>query len=197
MTVPKIDLCLRQLADRAVVRDGPDTSFSIRGRLPFDACLTFDQRQPDNSWVRIAPEQRQETDPRFALGWIKAELLSEGEEIVHLNPYFGADALGGLYCVDTGAGLNVRQCTEASCGPVATLLYGECLRFDASLADSSWLRIARQQEDERYSLLARKWVSPENLGLVVREFRAFIKKPVMAPYFELLPVVTPPPTPEG
>jgi hypothetical protein len=195
--VPKIDLCLMQIGERAIVREGPDTSFSVRDRLPFEACLTFDLRMPDNSWIRIAQEQRDEAIRPFALGWIKSELLVESEEIVHLNPYFGEDALNGLYCVDTGAGLNVRECADTACPQSGTLLWKECLFFDGRLIDNSWLRIARQQDNEPYTLLAGKWVSTENLSLILREFQSYINKPEMKPYFELLPVLTPPPTPEG
>jgi hypothetical protein len=177
------------LGDRAVVRSGSDISTPVRGRLPFDACLTFDLRLPDNSWVRIAPEQPDEANVPFALGWVKSELLSEADAIPHLNPYLGDSATAGIFCVNTGVGINVRACAGTTCQPSGTLNWKECLRFDGRLADSSWLRIAREQDDERYFGLAGMWVSTADFSLVLGEFQSYIEAHDMTPYFEQLPVV--------
>jgi len=195
--VPKLELCVRLLGDRVVVREGPDTTTSVRGRLPGDVCLTFDQRLPDNSWVRIAQEQGDPSNAAFSLGWVKAELLSESDEIVHLFPYIGEDVYNGFYCINAGSGMNVRNCADTACEQIAILSWQECLIFDARLTDSSWLRIGADQEDETYSPLAGSWVSTDSFSLVVREFQTFLSQHDMRPYFELLPVVTPPPTPQG
>jgi hypothetical protein len=193
----KLELCVRQMGDRAIVREGPDTTTSVRGRLPVEACLIFDLRLPDNSWVRIAQDQRYPSNDPFALGWVKSELLSEAGEIDHLNPYFGEDAQNGYYCVNTGSGVNVRDCADIACEQSEILKWHECLRFDGRLADSSWLRIAQEQEDEKFVILSQKWVSTENRSIILREFQSYVNSHDMLPYFELLPVVKPPPTPEG
>lgn len=193
----KLELCVRQLGDRAIVREGPDTTTAVRGRLPVEACLIFDLRLPDSSWVRIAQEQRDPTKHPFALGWVKSELLSEASEIEHLNPYFGEDVRDGYYCVNTGSGVNVRDCADISCRQSAILSWKECLLFDSRLADSSWLRIALEQEDKKYTAITGKWISTENRSIILREFQSYVYPHDMLPYFELLPVVTPPPTPEG
>ena len=195
--VPRLELCVRLLGDSVTVREGPDTSTSVRGRLPADTCLIFDQRLPDNSWVRIAQEQRDSSYVTFALGWVKSELLSESDEIAHLFPYIPEDAHLGYYCINTGSGLNVRDCADTGCRQTATLSWHECLLFDARLSDSAWLRIAATQDNEPYTSLAGNWVSTENFSLVVREFQIFVGLHDMHPYFDLLPVVTPPPTPQG
>lgn len=192
----RIDLCVRRLDDNATVREGPDTSFPSKGRLSPDTCLTFDLRLLDNSWVQIAQDQRDENLQLYALGWVKSELLSEAEEIVNLN-YFPEDAERGLYCIDTGAGMNIRMCADSSCPLIKTLLYQECLVFDGRLEDSLWIRIAQDQEDQQYAELANRWVSTDRSSLILSEFQFFYKKPDMRPYFELLPIVTPPPTPTG
>jgi hypothetical protein len=147
--------------------------------------------------VRIAQEQRDPTYVVFALGWVKSELLSESGEIVHLFPYIGEDAKNGYYCINTGSGLNVRDCADTSCRQIAILSWQECLIFDARVSDGSWLRIGADQEDVTYATLAGSWVSTENFSLVVREFRAFLGLHDMHPYFDLLPSVAPPPTPQG
>jgi hypothetical protein len=99
--------------------------------------------------------------------------------------------------VYTGSGVNVRDCANIACEQSAILNWQECLRFDGRLADSSWLRIAGEQEDGNYAVLAGKWVSTENRSIILREFQSYVNSHDMLPYFELLPVVKPPPTPEG
>jgi hypothetical protein len=197
---PKLELCVRPMEDRAVVREGPDTSTNVQGRMPAEACMSFDQRLPDNTWVRIAEEQRDAANAEFALGWVKSELLSESDEIVHLNPYIPEDARTGYYCINTGSGMNVRDCADTACRQndiMPVLAWHKCLYFDARLENSSWLRIAAHQDDATYTPLAGNWVSTGNFSLILGEFQDYVNLHDMNPYFELLPVVTPPPTPQG
>lgn len=201
MPAPRIDarieLCVRLMGDNATVREGPDISTPVKGRLSPDTCLTFDLRLPDNSWVRIAHDQPNETLQSLAQGWVKSELLSEAEAIVNLTWYLPEDAERGFYCVDSGTGLNVRSCADTSCPRISTLQYEACLYFDGRLQDSSWLRIAQEQEDQQYAPLAHSWLTTERPSLILREFQAYLNKHDMRPYFELLPIVTSPPTPQG
>jgi cytoskeletal protein RodZ len=190
----RIELCVPH---NVIVREGPDRSTSVKGRLSPDTCLNFDLRLLDNSWVRIAQDQRNETLQSMAQGWVKSELLSEAEAIVNLNWYLPEDAERGFYCVDSGTGLNVRSCADTSCPRISTLQYEACLYFDGRLQDSSWLRIAQEQEDPQYTPLAHSWLTTERPSLVLREFQAYLNKHDMRPYFELLPIVTSPPTPQG
>jgi hypothetical protein len=193
----RIELCVRRMGDNATVREGPDISTPVRGRLSPDTCLSFDLRLPDNSWVRVAQDQRNEDLQALSQGWVKAELLSEAEAIVNLNWYLPEDAKQGFYCVDSGTGLNVRACADTSCPRLATLAYEECLYFDGRLEDSSWVRIAQEQQDPQYAPLAQAWLSTERPSLMLRDFQSYINKPDMRPYYELLPIATPPPTPQG
>lgn len=202
ISAAKLELCARPMEDRAVVREGPDTTTFVLvpgERVPAEACMIFDQRLPDNTWVHVAEEQRDPAMAKFALGWVKSELLSESDEIVRLNPYIPEDAKTGYYCIKIGSGMNVRDCADTACRQndiIPILKYYECLYFDARLENSSWLRIAAHQDDATYTPLAGNWVSTENFSLTVREFQDFDRHD-MRPYFELLPVVTPPPTPQG
>jgi hypothetical protein len=101
--------------------------------------------------------------------------------------------MDGLYCVSAYTGIKVRGCADVSCPFIRSLRRGECLIYDGRLADSSWLRIAHGQKG--YLDLADQWVASVNL--VVKEFFGFVDPHDMLPYFRLLPVLSPPPTPAG
>lgn len=194
--VETLDRCLRSLDDRVVVHVAPDINAKISSkgeRLPFEACFTLDRKTPDNLWVRIAQEQEDEAIKPFEQGWIISDAISE--PIEDLASYFSEDARQGLYCVNSGSGLRVRTCPSASsCEISKNLLYKECLKFDGRLADSTWLQIAVEQENRLYVDLANNWVTTEGGTLILEEFYGFHVIPNMRLYFELLPIVTPPPT---
>jgi hypothetical protein len=188
----RLELCMRKMNDSAVVRQGPDITNPVLGNVPSEACLNFDVRLPDDSWVRIAEVQR---DPYQGLagGWVKAENLNELRDIDHLDIYKPSDAKDGRYCVSSYAGINVRDCADKACAVITSLRRGDCLIFNGRLEDNTWLRVASGQAD--YPELAEKWAAAVNL--IVKEFLGFLDPHEMLPYFRLLPVVTPPPTPEG
>jgi hypothetical protein len=183
---------MRKMNDSAVVRQGPDINNPVLGNVPPDACLNFDVRLPDDSWVRIASAQ-QDLYQALAGGWVKSENLNELRDIDHLDIYKPGDALNGLYCANAFTGINVRGCADQGCPVITSLRRGDCLIFNGRLEDSSWLRVAPGQAD--YPELADKWAAAINL--IVKEFLSFVDPHEMLPYFRLLPVVTPPPTPEG
>ena len=198
ITIQTMDFCVKpSLMDRVIVREGPDTSTRILGTLAGDACLTFDTRMPDNSWVRIAQEQSNGAEHPMAHGWVKSNLLSEVEEVLYLDWYISENARQGLYCVRMLEGLYVRECADTSCPQSGVLRLGDCLYFDGRLENLPWLRIAENQTEGKYAPLAHKWLSTEGLTLILMDFKSFIHQPDMKPYIELLPILTPPPTPGG
>jgi hypothetical protein len=93
--------------------------------------------------------------------------------------------------------MNVRNCADTACEQIAILNWEECLNFDARLIDNSWLRISEEQDVPATRTLAGKWVSSGDFSLVFGEFQSYIEAHDLAPFFERLPVVTPPPTPGG
>jgi hypothetical protein len=194
----QLELCLRNLSDNVIVREGPDLITAVLEQLPSNSCLNFDLRQFDNSWIRIAEEQSTAEAEAVALGWIIFDAVNAtSTEIEHLAPYIPNGAIDGLYCVLPFSGSKVRNCpntSDSSCPSVGTLDWHACLYFDGRIEDSTWLRIAAGQGEE-YSIFTGRWVNSDLL--VVNEFLDFLEKPRMKPYFELLPIVTPPPTPEG
>jgi hypothetical protein len=194
----RLELCFRNLRDNVIVRDGPDLITAVLGQLPSDSCLNFDLRQFNNSWVRIAAEQSNEEAEAVALGWVIFNVINAtSSEIEHLAPYVPEDAVDGFYCVLPLSGSKVQNCpstSDSSCPSIGTLDWHACLYFDGRLEDSTWLRIAAGQGEE-YSIFTGKWVNSDLV--VVNEFLDFLEKPRMQPYLELLPIVTPPPTPEG
>jgi len=190
--VTQLELCMKKMSDSAVVRQGPDINTMVIGNVPSEACLNFDSRLPDESWVRMAQEQR---DPYKGLagGWVRSENMNELKDIDHLDSYKPKDAIDGLYCVNAYTGINVRECADKSCQVIKTLIRGDCLIFDGRLADSAWLRVIPGQND--YLDLANRWAASANL--IIKEFFSFVDPHNMLPYIELLPVLTPPPTPGG
>jgi hypothetical protein len=189
---PSLEFCMKKMNDSAVVRQGPDINTPVLGNVPSEACLNFDVRLPDDTWVRIAQSQ---PGPYQALagGWVRSENITELKDIDHLDFYKPQDALEGLYCVTSYTGINVRECADITCPVVGSLRRGDCLIFNGRLADSSWLRVAPNQAG--YTDLAGKWAA--SVYLVVKEFFTFVDPHDMLPYFQLLPVVSPPPTPGG
>jgi hypothetical protein len=189
------EMCVSEIV---VVRKGPDTSYDIMGRLNVDKCPKFDLRLMDDSWVQIAQDQRDEELQSLIGGWVKSEYLLEYETVVPILYFYSPDgAEQGFYCIDNGAGMHVRACADTSCLEIYTLQYQECLNFDGRLQDSSWLRIARDQNYDEYADLAHGWVSTVMQSLIFSEFQSFHEKPNMESYLDLLPIVTPPPNPGG
>jgi hypothetical protein len=192
VVAPALEFCMKTMSDSAVVRQGPDINTPVLGNLPSEACLNFDVRLPDDTWVRIAQNQPKPYQT-LAGGWVRSENITELKDIDHLDFYKPQGALDGLYCVNSYSGINVRECADLDCPVARSLRRGDCLAFNGRLIDSSWLRIAPGQAG--YTNLADKWAS--SVYLVVKEFFSFVDPHDMLPYFSLLPVVTPPPTPEG
>lgn len=194
----KAAMCVREEEIDVIVRDGPDTSYDIKGRINGDKCPKFDLRLMDDSWVRIA-QNNEDNDLQFlAGGWVRSDLLLEFERVVpELYFYFPDGAEEGFYCIDNSAGMNVRTCADTGCPTMEPLKKDACLNFDGRLQDNSWLRIAQDQEDQQYAIQANGWVSTAMQSLIFREFQSFHVKPDMGPYLDLLPIVTPPPNPGG
>jgi hypothetical protein len=55
------------------VRSGPGTDYAAIGILTFLDCLYFDGRNPDETWIRISPNQSAYSN--LAWGWVRADLV--------------------------------------------------------------------------------------------------------------------------
>ncbi|MFN8382642.1 MAG: SH3 domain-containing protein [Anaerolineales bacterium] len=182
-----------------MVRDGPNENYPLHSilenlnNLSNPDCLLFDYRMPDNSWIRIAPNQEKEEYGQHELGWVAAEQFRP-LDFEKLQVYIPESVQKGLYCVTNRYGLNVRTCPNNSCNAVGTLQIQDCVIIDARSIDNQWVRISGNQSEDKYAPLEGNWVSSYFLAPV--EFTAGYL-PYFRYYFELLPAVNMAPTPEG
>lgn len=182
-----------------MVRDGPNENYPLHSilenlnNLSNPDCLLFDYRMPDNSWIRIAPNQGNEEYVQHELGWVAA-VQFRPLDFEKLSVYIPESVQKGLYCVTNRYGLNVRTCPNNSCNAVGTLQIQDCVIIDARSVDNQWVRISATQSEDKYAPLEGNWVSSYFLAPV--EFTAGYL-PYFRYYFELLPAVNLAPTPEG
>ena len=182
-----------------MVRDGPNENYPLHSilenlnNLSNPDCLLFDYRMPDNSWIRIAPNQDNEEYVQHELGWVAA-MQFRPLDFEKLSVYIPESVQKGLYCVTNRYGLNVRTCPNNSCNAVGTLQIQDCVIIDARSVDNQWVRISGTQSEDKYAPLEGNWVSSYFLAPV--EFTAGYL-PYFRYYFELLPAVNLAPTPEG
>ncbi len=71
---------------------------------------------------------------------------------------------GLRYCINAYR-VNVRAGPGRNYAVVGNLTGDDCLFFDASNEDGTWLRIAAYQRDEQYRALSGAWIYSELLGL--------------------------------
>jgi hypothetical protein len=148
---------------------------------------------PDSSWIRISRKQIQNEFSKYGGGWISADLLRPSDFDL-LEIFVPESVQEGFYCVNTRNGVNVRTCPLQSCNEMGRLSYKDCLLIDGRTADSLWVKISEKQRENKYVQYANGWIISRFLS--PKEFLK-IYDPYIRFYFEILPVVTPQPTPEG
>ena len=181
------------------VREGPDNNYQIQSvienpnNLSNPDCLLFDFRMPDNSWIRIAPNQENPNYARHELGWVTSEQFRP-IDFDKLQVYVPDNVKEGLYCVTTRYGVKIRSCPNEGCREIGFLSLQDCLYMDGRSADNQWVRIAMNQSNDKYRAFEGSWVS--TYFLAPFEFSAGYQ-PYFRYYFELLPAVEQVPTPNG
>lgn len=190
-----LEFCLN--ANRVNIREGPGESYPVVHTLsssPSDpVCLLFDSRTPDSSWIRIADKQKQSKYSAYSGGWISSTLLRPND-FESLKIFIPKTVQEGLYCVNTRYGVNVRICPNQNCYVIGKLSYQDCLYIDARTDDGQWVRVSEKQSNSDYLRLQNGWInrhllSPMGFSSRYESFSEY--------YFNLLPIVTPQPTPEG
>jgi len=182
-----------------LVKTGPSDYYDKKSilvnpnNLSDPACLLFDLRLPDSSWIRIAPKQSDSAYAEYATGWIRSDQVGV-TNFDNLKIYIPDSVLSGEYCTTSRNGVKIRSCPNDSCETKSILPLGACLIFDARTADNKWARISKNQTDNNYLPFAGYWVnsyfvSPPEFSQTYNPFILF--------YLGLLQVVTPIPTPEG
>ena len=182
-----------------MVREGPSDGYPVHSvlenpnNLSNPDCLLFDYRVPDNSWIRISDGQERGDLKQHEFGWVAAAQFRPGD-FDDLRIYMPDGVVNGLYCVTSRYGLHIRSCPNNDCKEVGTLSIEDCVKMDARSPDAQWVRIAPDQNDEKYISLAGNWVS--TYFLAPFEFTAGYQS-YFRFYFELLPSVISAPTPQG
>ncbi len=182
-----------------MVREGPNHNYPLHSilenpnNLSNPDCLLFDFRMPDNSWIRIAPDQESRDYSQHELGWVASDQFRP-VDFEKLRVYIPESVQSGLYCVTNRYGLNVRSCPNNDCKQVGTLSLQDCVIVDARSVDNQWVRISNNQNEEKYTAFKSSWVSSYFLAPV--EFTAGYL-PYFRYYFELLPIIDVAPTPQG
>ncbi len=190
-----LEFCLN--SPRVNIREGPGESYRVINTVSSPpsnpVCLLFDSRMPDNSWVRISEKQSQSKYSSYSGGWISSTLLRPND-FESLKIFVPNSVQEGLYCVNTRNGVTVRVCPSQGCYGIGILSYQDCLYIDARTEDSLWVRISEKQNSEKFLPLRSGWVSkyflsPSEFSSLYESFSTY--------YFELLPIATPKPTPDG
>jgi hypothetical protein len=182
-----------------MVRDGPNDNYKIHSiienpnNLSNPDCLLFDFRMPDNSWIRIAPNQENPNYAKHELGWVTSDQFRP-IDFDKLRVFVPDDVKDGLYCVATRYGVKLRTCPSEGCREVGFLTLQDCLIMDGRSADDQWMRIAAKQNNDKYNAYAGYWMSTYYLAPF--GFSAGYQ-PYFRFYFELLPAVEIQPTPNG
>lgn len=181
------------------VREGPNDNYPVHSvienpnNLSNPDCLMFDFRMPDNSWIRIAPDQENPNYAQHELGWVTSEQFRP-IDFENLQVYVPDEVKDGLYCVATRYGVKVRACPNEGCREIGYLSLQDCLYMDGRSADDQWVRIAANQKNDKYKSYEGHWVSTYYLAPF--DFSAGYQ-PYFRYYFELLPPVEQVPTPNG
>jgi len=182
-----------------MVREGPDDNSPIHSiienpnNLSNPDCLLFDFRMPDSSWMRIAPDQENTNYAQHELGWVTSDQFRP-IDFDKLQVYVPDDVKNGLYCVTTRYGVKMRTCPSEGCREVGFLSLQDCLYMDGRSSDGLWVRIAKNQNNDKYDAYEGSWVSTYYLAPF--GFSAGYQ-PYFRFYFELLPSVELAPTPNG
>lgn len=181
------------------VRQGPSEEYPIQSvienpnNLSNPDCLLFDFRMPDNSWIRIAPEQENSKYAQHEGGWVVSDQFRP-LDFEKLRVYIPENVMSGLYCVASRYGVKIRTCPREGCREVGYLTLQDCVFMDGRSSDSLWVRIASDKNDDKYAAYAGNWVSTYYLAPF--EFTAGYQ-PYFRYYFELLPILEQVPTPSG
>jgi hypothetical protein len=182
-----------------MVREGPNDNYPIKSiienpnNLSNPDCLLFDFRMPDNSWLRIAPNQNNPNYARHEGGWVTSDQFRP-IDFDKLRVYIPDNVKDGLYCVTSRYGLKVRSCPYEGCREIGTLSLQDCLFMDGRSSDGLWVRVSTEKNDDKYAIYEGNWVS--TYFLAPFEFSAGYQ-PYFRYYFELLPSVEQIPTPNG
>jgi len=182
-----------------IIRTGPGDIYQVQSvlknpnNLSSPDCLLFDFRMPDNSWIRIAPNQSNPSYSEYELGWVYSSQLRPND-FDRLGIYIPDSIKEGLYCITNRFGINIRKCPSNSCSITGTLSMRDCLVVDARTQDNQWVRVSKNQNDSKYVQFAEGWISI--CCIMPSEFSAEYQ-PFLRFYLDLLPIATPPPTPGG
>lgn len=181
------------------VRQGPSDEYPVQSvienpnNLSNPDCLLFDYRMPDNSWLRIAAGQENSKYAQHELGWVSSDQFRP-LDFDKLRVYIPENVKSGLYCVASRYGVKIRNCPKEGCREVGFLTLQDCVFMDGRSSDSLWVRISREQNDDKYAAYAGNWVSTYYLAPF--EFTAGYQ-PYFRYYFDLLPILEQVPTPSG
>lgn len=148
---------------------------------------------PDNSWIRIAPDQENPNYVSHELGWVTSDQFRP-VDFDKLQVYVPDEVKNGLYCVATRYGVKIRTCPREGRREVGYLTLQDCVFMDGRSSDSQWVRISSSQNDNKYAAYAGNWVSTYYLAPF--EFSSGYQ-PYFRYYFELLPILEQIPTPNG
>ncbi len=119
----------RVTASSLNVREGPSTSDTIVGSLPFNSVVKGLKKNADGTWIKILRESDGLT------GWCFAAYLEESTEPPPAEP-------NNWYEVNATA-LNVRKEPNTSAEKIGSLAQGQIVVGLESNADKTWVRIQR------------------------------------------------------
>ena len=106
-------------------------------------------------------------------------------------------ALNIRYCVNAYS-VNVRAGPGRKYGVIGNLRGEDCLFFDGSNIEGTWLRISANQSDEKYADIKHGWVYIELLGLLENSSlptMSLTPTPTLTPTYTLTPSLTRTPSP--